>query len=449
MNSQKSFNQSYKYYALFVLFLGYVVNFVDRTILSVLLEPIRLELELNDTQLGFLGGLAFALFYTFLGIPIAMLADRRNRVKILGTAMVIWSLMTAVCGMVSGFATLLMARIGVGIGEAGASPPSHSLISDYFPASIRGTALSVYALGIPIGSFIGSAVGGWGADTIGWRYTFFLVGLPGVLVALLVFLTLREPPRGMSDKPDLSNTDEQEAAPNESSAASAPRWQEVASFLWGKKSFRHLSIGAGLHAFVSYGASTWNPPFLSRVHELSLTEIGFWLGAVYFVGAIGTFLGGFLGDQLSDRTGEKRWYFWIPAISLILMVPLQLAAYLADSATTAIYILFPISILAGIYLGPSFAMTQGLVQLRMRAVAAAILLFVLNLIGMGLGPYFVGIGSDLLMPAYGEESIRYALCISVALNGWSAIHFLIGAKTLRQDLADTEATLQEAASGRT
>ena len=435
VNSDNQFSPAYKWYALFVLYLGYVVNFVDRQILSILLESIRQDLQFNDLQLGLLGGLAFAIFYATLGIPIAMLADRKNRVKILSAAMVVWSIMTAVCGLANNFITLLLARIGVGVGEAGASPPSHSLISDYFPSSTRATALSIYSLGIPVGSFIGTTVGGWGADELGWRNTFFLVGIPGVLVALLVLLTLREPPRGMSDREQQSPT---QANTDSSEETGAPSWKTVSNFLWSKKSFRHLSIGAGLHAFVSYGATNWNPSFLQRVFNMSATETGYWLGLVFFIGAIGTFLGGFLGDKLSDKTGDKRWYFWIPAISLVLMVPLQLGAYLAPAAMLAIYILFPISIFSGMYLGPSFAMTQGLVTLRMRAVAAAILLFVLNIIGMGLGPTLVGWLSDLLMPYSGEESIRYALSISVALNGWSAIHFLLGAKYLRQDLEDTE-----------
>ncbi len=449
MNDKTSFSPAYRYYALAVLVIGYVVNFVDRQILAVLLEPIRKDLLFNDFQLGLLGGLAFAVFYATLGIPIAMLADRKSRVKILAAAMAIWSIMTALCGLATNFFWLLLARIGVGVGEAGASPPSHSLISDYFPVSTRATALSIYALGIPIGSWIGTTVGGWGADNLGWRTTFFLVGLPGLLVAALVVLTLREPPRGMSDlapnpEPESDNPPQSDAAETadvtaaNNAASDAPRWQEVFAYLWGKRSFRHLSIAAGLHAFVSYGATNWNPSFLNRIHDLSYTETGYWLGLVYFIGAIGTFLGGFLGDQISDKTGEKRWYFWIPAASLIAMVPLQLWAYLDSDAMTAIAVLFPISILSGMYLGPSFAMTQGLVTLRMRAVAAAILLFVLNLIGMGLGPTLVGVLSDVLMPATGENSIRYALCVSVVLNAWSAVHFLIGARTLKQDLADSE-----------
>jgi len=423
---------NYRKYALGILLIGYIINFVDRSILSLLLEPIKLELALTDSQLGFLGGLAFAVFYTFLGIPIAALADRRSRVKILAVSMVIWSAMTAICGLANNFLTLLLARIGVGIGEAGASPPSHSLISDYFPIETRATALSIYALGIPLGTMIGSFVGGWGADTLGWRYTFFLVGVPGIIFAFVVWFTLREPARGMSD----IKLSQPSAAPVET--APPPPVKTVLKLLWSKTSFRHLAFAAGLHAFVSYGAGTWNAPFFIRIHEMSLTDIGSILAAIAGVGAIGTFFGGYISDKLSDRTNDKRWYFWVPGIATLVMVPFQLVAYLYGGVWVVVASLMMVAILGSAYLGPSFAMTQALVSLRMRAVASAILLFVLNLIGMGLGPYFVGILSDLLTPEFGIYSIRYAMCVAVMVNVWAACHYFLGARTMRGDLADTQ-----------
>ena len=425
------FTPRYRNYALAILLLGYIVNFVDRSILSILLEPIKQDLDLNDTQLGLLGGLAFAIFYTTLGIPIAALADRWSRVKILSIAMVVWSAMTALCGLAQNFYMLLLARIGVGVGEAGASPPSHSLISDYFPVETRATALSIYALGIPIGSMIGNMVGGWGAEVLGWRHTFILVGLPGILVALIIWFTLREPPRGMADQVKTAPPKDDTPAPNV---------KEVLGFLWAKTSFRHLAFAAGLHAFVGYGAGTWNAPFLLRNHDLPETEVGFWLALVYGIGAIGTFFGGFMADKLSDKSGEKRWYLWVPAYSTILMVPFQLMAYLHGALWAVIPALAIVSILGGMYLGPSFAMTQALVTLRMRAVASAILLFTLNIIGMGLGPFFVGVASDLLEPQFGSDalSLRYALCLAVLVNVWAAIHYFIGARSLTGDLERTE-----------
>jgi MFS family permease len=423
---------NYRKYALGILLIGYIINFVDRSILSLLLEPIKLELALTDSQLGFLGGLAFAVFYTFLGIPIAALADRRSRVKILAVSMVIWSAMTAICGLANNFLTLLLARIGVGVGEAGASPPSHSLISDYFPIETRATALSIYALGIPLGTMIGSFVGGWGADTVGWRYTFFLVGVPGIIFAFIVWFTLREPPRGMSDiKLDAPSAPPVNTAP-------PPPVSTVLKLLWSKTSFRHLAFAAGLHAFVSYGAGTWNAPFFIRIHEMSLTDIGSILALIAGIGAIGTFFGGYISDKLSDRTNDKRWYFWVPGVATLVMVPFQLVAYLYGGVWVVVASLMMVAILGNAYLGPSFAMTQALVSLRMRAVASAILLFVLNLIGMGLGPYFVGVLSDILTPDFGIYSIRYAMCAAVLVNVWAACHYFIGARTMRGDLADTQ-----------
>ena len=427
MSETTLFSPRYRKYALGVLFLGYVVNFIDRSILAILLEPIKVELLLTDSQLGMLGGLAFALFYTTLGIPIAAMADRRSRVKILAIAMVIWSAMTAVCGLAQGFAMLLLARIGVGVGEAGASPPSHSLISDYFPVETRATALSIYALGIPFGSMVGNFVGGWGAEALGWRQTFILVGLPGIFVALLIWFTLREPPRGMADvkttKPDNSP---------------APDVAQVLKLLWARVSFRHLSFAAGLHAFIGYGAGTWNAPFLIRSHDMPVSEVGAWLALISGVGAIGTFFGGYLSDKLSDRYDDRRWYMWVPGISTIVMVPFQFVAYLYGGIWAVIPSLMIVAILGGMYLGPSFAMTQGLVTLRMRAVAAAILLFMLNIIGMGMGPFLVGVFSDVLNPTTGIDSLRYALCLAVLVNVWAAIHYFVGAQSLRQDLATTE-----------
>ena len=432
MSQATTIGPNYRKYALGILLIGYIINFVDRSILSLLLEPIKLELALTDSQLGFLGGLAFALFYTFLGIPIAALADRRSRVKILAVSMVIWSAMTAICGLANNFLTLLLARIGVGVGEAGASPPSHSLISDYFPIETRATALSIYALGIPLGTMIGSFVGGWGADTVGWRYTFFLVGVPGIIFAFIVWFTLREPPRGMSDiKLDAPSAPPVNTAP-------PPPVSTVLKLLWSKTSFRHLAFAAGLHAFVSYGAGTWNAPFFIRIHEMSLTDIGSILALIAGIGAIGTFFGGYISDKLSDRTNDKRWYFWVPGIATLVMVPFQLVAYLYGGVWVVVASLMMVAILGNAYLGPSFAMTQALVSLRMRAVASAILLFVLNLIGMGLGPYFVGVLSDILTPDFGIYSIRYAMCAAVLVNVWAACHYFIGARTMRGDLADTQ-----------
>ncbi len=435
MNKNTEFSSGYRNYALFVLLLGYIINFVDRSILSILLEPIKQDLDLSDTQLGFLGGLAFALFYSTLGIPIAALADRWSRIKVLSIAIVVWSGMTAICGLASNFWQLLIARIGVGVGEAGASPPSHSLISDYFPLEKRATALSVYALGIPIGSMIGYGIGGWGADTIGWRNTFLLVGLPGIAIAALLFFTLREPPRGLSEALDTK------AAQPEPS----PRMRDVFAYLLGKPSFCFMSVACGLHAFVSYGTGTWNAPFLERIHELSRTEIGGWIALASAISAIGTFGGGYLADTLFDRTGNRRWYLWVPGIATLVMVPFQLVTYLHPDFPMLYASLCTAAVLGGMYLGPSFAMTQALVTLRMRAVASAILLLVLNLIGMGLGPFFVGIMADYFEPQHGVLALRYALCVTLIFNLISALLYFAGSLTIARDISDTEIIMRERA----
>ncbi|MEQ9586507.1 MAG: MFS transporter [Parvibaculaceae bacterium] len=411
----------YRYYVLGLLVLANAVNFIDRTILSILLEPIKLELELTDTQLGFLGGLAFALFYATLGIPIAALADRWRRVNVIAISMVVWSGMTAVCGLATNFAGLLLARIGVGVGEAGASPTSHSLISDYFPPEKRATALAVFSLGIPVGGMIGNFVGGWGAELYGWRTTFMLVGLPGIALALLIFLTLREPIRGMSD-------------PVRKADNSRPKMLTTFRFLWSRLSFRHMALASALHAFVSYGTAVWNAPFLIRTHEMPIAEIGSWLGLIAGIGAIGTFAGGYLGDALANRFNDKRWYMFLSGTSTMIMVPFQLFAYLSGNTSAVIASLFIASMLSGVFLGPSFAIAQALVTSRMRAVASAVLLFVINIIGMGMGPYVVGMLSDWLGAAFNAESLRYALCVALLANLWATVHYFIAAKSLRQDL---------------
>ena len=417
----------YARYALAVLLGVYVFNFIDRQILSILIESIKEEIPLTDTQLGFLGGIAFALFYTFAGIPIARWADRGSRVNIVAISVVIWSLMTAFTGSAKGFATLLLARIGVGIGEAGCSPPAHSLISDYFPPERRATALSIYALGIPIGGALGTLVGGWVGAYFGWRMAFVAVGVPGVLIALLVKLTLKEPPRGGSE------------APRPADAAASPPKEggettlDVLRFMSKLRSFWHLAFAGALHAFVGYGAAFFVPSFFARVHGMGLEERATWLSLIGLIGTVGTFLGGALADRFGPR--DVRWFMWIPAIATIAGVPIALGYFLAADPYVALAVGVLGAIAGPMYLGPSFAMTQTLVKPEMRAMAAAILLFVLNLIGLGIGPWFVGYVSDLLAPSYGVESIRYSLVVIVCVgNAWAALHYFIAARTLKSDL---------------
>lgn len=413
-------SDGYRRYVLAVLVLVYVVNFIDRQVFSILIEPIKADIHLSDTQLGFLGGVAFAFFYTFAGIPIARWADRGNRITIVTLALVIWSGMTALTGLARGFATLMMARIGVGIGEAGCSPPIHSLISDYFPPERRATALSIYALGIPIGAAIGTLAGGWIGQYYGWRVAFLVVGLPGLLIALLVKLTLREVPRGHSEGLN--------AAAQQTESVGG-----VIRFMWRLKSFRHLALAGSLHAFVGYGVGLFLPSFFMRIHGFGLAETATYLFLIGLTGMIGTFLGGFLGDRLGVR--DKRWYAWVPGIATIAAVPFAAAFYLWEDPIVALLLAIPGAILGPMYLGPTFGMTQTLVKPHMRAMASAILLFILNLIGLGLGPLFAGFLSDQLRPGFGVESIRYALLIvAVGGNVWAALHYYLASRTLREDL---------------
>ncbi len=413
---------SYRRYALGLMVLIYVVNFVDRQIFSILIEPIKADINLSDTQLGFLGGIAFAIFYTFAGIPIARWADKGSRKNIVTAALVIWSVMTAVTGFARNFWMLLIARVGVGIGEAGCSPPIHSLISDYFPPERRGTALSTYALGIPIGGAIGTLAGGWIGEYFGWRMAFFVVGVPGVLLAIVVRMTLREPPRGFSDEGSTPPADADETTT-----------LDVFKFLWKLKSFRHLSMAAALHGFVGYGVGLFMPSFFIRIHGFGLAETSTYLFLIGLTGMIGTFSGGYLSDKFG--VNEKRWYMWIPGVATFASLPFGVLFYTTGDPILALFLAVPGSILGPMYLGPTFAMTQSLVTPGMRALASALLLFILNIIGLGLGPWFVGFLSDFLNPYYGVEALRYAL-FSVAMVGglWATLHYYLASLTLNQDL---------------
>jgi predicted MFS family arabinose efflux permease len=413
------FSATTRRYVLSILVVVYTFNFIDRQILSILLEPIKNELQVSDTALGALSGFAFALFYATLGIPIARLADRSSRRNLIALALAIWSGMTALSGIAQNYWQLLAARIGVAVGEAGCSPPAHSLIADYYPAHQRATALGVYSLGIPFGILFGFIAGGWIEQFFGWRVAFFVVGLPGLALAIIFWLTVREPPRGLAEGRVVS--------------AEQPSVKEAFNYLWKKKSFRHLATGGALTAFVGYGLTTWAPSFLSRSHEMSSGEIGTWLGLILGIpGGIGIVLGGVLADRLGSR--DTRWYLWIVTVALVLSTPFSLAVFLSPTATGALLFLMLPVMLGNFYQATTFSQTQGLVPLGMRAVAAAVLLFIINIIGLGLGPQAVGIVSDLLKPEYGDDSIRYSLMIFSLVNLWSAWHYYLAGKYLKDEL---------------
>lgn len=414
---------AYRRYALGLLVVVYTSSFVDRQIMGVLLEPVKLDLGLSDTQMGFMTGLAFALFYATLGMPVAFLADRVNRRNIIAIAVGIWSLMTALGGFAIGFWSLAIARIGVGVGEAGASPPAHSMIADLYSEKERSGALGIYSLGIYFGIMLGFLVGAYVAEYYGWRAAFFVVGLPGLLIAVLVRLTLIEPTRGAADG----------IAPSDPEPID---WSKM----WGEilAGFRHLLsdpvsrnviFGIMLVAFVGYGGTTWIAAFFIRSHGMSLVEVG-----TYLAFAIGVFggIGAFLGGRLADWAAQKHLAgaLWVVAAAKVAAAPLVVWFFLESNLTVALIVYLPTLLLGAFYLGPSFAMIQTRSPLKMRALCSAIMLFIVNLVGMGLGPQAVGILSDVFAADYGADSLRYSLLLLSFAALWGGWHYYLAGRHL-------------------
>lgn len=429
---------AYKSYVLGVLVVAYIFNTIDRGVVGIVSPLMRVELGLSDTQLGLLGGVAFAFFYAFMGIPIARLADRWSRVNVLSIAVGLWSAATAACGVAFGFISLLFARVGVAVGEAGGSPSSHSIISDLYSIKQRATALSIYAMAVPFGAAISNASLGWFSGAYGWRATFFVVGLPGIAIALLVKLTIKEPPRGYADGPAAA------AKPT------APPMLEVFKFLIRKRSFVHMAMAAALHSVVWYTGRQWDFEFFRRSHELTQAEAGYFLGAFALIGTLGTLAGGYFADKLSRERNDARWLMWVPGLACGIMVPFQFVAYLHPNFAFVVPSFVVMVILASMFFGPSFAVAQSLATVRMRAVSTSLLLFVQTLIGYGLGPLIVGAISDALSPGLapavqidpndpliGNNSLRYAIVGIGLCNLWAALHYFLGARSIRQDLAET------------
>jgi predicted MFS family arabinose efflux permease len=415
--------RTYANYALGLLVLLYVINYVDRQILAVLLEPIKQDLGVSDTAMGLLTGLAFALFYTTAGVPIARLADRGPRRNVIVLGVILWSAMTAFSGLARNFVQLAMARVGVGVGEAALSPAAHSLISDYFPADRRATALSIYNIGGNVGVMLGFIAGGWIGENLGWRTAFMVVGLPGLAAAALARLTLREPPRGLSD----GVLDDGEF----------PSLRTVLTFMFSQKSFVHVSLASAFYAFAAYGFTIWGATFLIRVHEMSLAETGLWMGLIQ---GIGGGLGTYLGGSLCDRFGKEdpRMLVWIPATGGLLALPLLVVFLFAPTQVGALLGYAPAMIFSVFFVGPSYSVVQRLARLRMRAQAAAIMMLTMNLIGLGIAPLVVGILNDGLADRFGDMAIRYSLLVTGAASLWAVVHSLLAARTLREDLSVVE-----------
>ena len=412
---------SARYYAVGLLTVVYTFNFIDRQLLSILQESIKADLLLSDTQLGLLTGFAFALFYVTAGIPIARWADRSNRRNIVALAVGVWSFMTAISGLALNYVQLLLARVGVGVGEAGGSPPAHSMISDIFPPEKRASALAFYSMGVNIGILFGFLAGGWLNEIFNWRIAFMVVGIPGLLIAIIVRFSLREPIRGLSE--------------NRAASEETVPFKHVLKLLASRVSFRHMAFGAALNAFAGYSTSSWTASFMIRSHDMTTGELGTYLAGIMGLGgAIGVLAGGIFAEKLAVK--DKRWYMLLPALTGIVCVPFMIATYLADGPYLALALSVVPGILFNVYLGNTLAMTHGLVGLRMRAVASAILFFVLNLIGLGLGPWAVGVLSDMLSPTLGVDSLRYAmLYLLPAAMAWSCYHFYMASRTIEKDLA--------------
>ena len=410
------------YYALGILTIVYSINFIDRQLLSILQESIKADLMLSDAQLGLLTGFACAVFYTFAGLPIASLADRSNRRNIVAISLTIWSGMTAISGLAQNYWQLLAARIGVGIGEAGGSPPSHSMISDIFPPEKRASAIGFYSTGISIGILFGFLFGGWLNEFFGWRVAFFVVGIPGVLLALVLYLTVPEPVRGLAE--------------NKASSVDNPSMMTVFKVLLSRRSFLFMALGAAMNAFAGYGTANWVASFMIRTHQMPTGELGTWLALIIGLGgAIGVFGSGVLADNLGKK--DKRWYMWVPVYAAAISVPFQIATYWVDGPYAALMCMTIPSILANAYLGATIASVHGMVGLRMRAVSSALLFFILNIIGLGMGPTTVGLVSDSLVDQHDVDSLRYAMMYIVPSSMFiSGALYVLASGYIREDLAN-------------
>ncbi len=401
-----------------VLLLAYVFNFIDRQIVGILAPAIKRDLVLTDTQLGLLGGLAFALLYTTLGIPVARLADRRSRVWIITVSLGVWSAFTAACGLAASFPQLFLARLGVGVGEAGGTAPAYSLIADYFPRAQRARALAVYSLGIPIGGALGILFGGLVASAVDWRFAFFAVGGAGLLVAPLLRLAVVDPLRGRFDPP---------------ADVPPPSLREVLRMLARKPSFWGLSLGAASAATLSYGLNFWLPSFFIRSFGLTLTQTA-WLFAGQLVvgGCTGIWFGGWLVDRLARN--RPAAYAVVPAICFLISIPFYVAAILSPHILgAALFALVP-QALGLVWLGPIIAAVQQLVPASARSTASAAFLFVNNLIGLGCGTLFFGAISDALNIRFGAEALRYAILSGLIFYGISATLLLAIRNRLARDM---------------
>lgn len=487
------YSSGYKSTVLSLLVVAYTLNFLDRTIIGTIGQAIKEDLRISDTQLGLLGGLYFALLYTFLGIPIARLAERFNRVSIISAAILIWSGFTALCGLAQNFAQLALYRFGVGFGEAGLSPPAHSLISDYYEPRKRATALAIYAFGIPMGTMLGAIIGGVLTQHFSWRAAFMVVGLPGILIALAIKVFVKEPPRGHSE-PETRLAPSPGAARPFSMANEFREIGAVARVLFLKWPVANMVLGVTLISFGGYGMTAFTAPYFIRTYGLDYAQVGLLTGLVGgFSAGIGTLIGGPITDRLARYS--PRWYSLTPAIGAVIAAPLYMIAYQQASWQASALILLIPGVFLYVYLGPTFGVVQNMFEIRRRATAVALLFFFINLIALGGGPPFTGWMIDLFAqwafahpdltslgaglphlfgqaagpidfaalcpggkPAEGAAAELAGRCHAALVHGtrhgllitfvaflWGALHYFLGAIGLTEALAQARAERGEAA----
>ena len=387
---------------IYVLLVVYILNFLDRQIVAILAQPIARDLGLSDTQIGLMTGLAFALFYTGLGIPIARFADRptTDRVWVIAACLTVWSAMTALCGAAANFVQIFLARVGVGIGEAGGTPPAHSLISEIVPPERRASALSLYQLGPPLGGLLGMVLGGLLADSIGWRWAFVVVGLPGILVSLVVLALLRDPRRTGATAVD--------------QPPPAASFGEAFRNIWASRANRRVLLACAFAAIANFGMLIWGPIFVQRSFGLTAGQTGVWFGLVNGIGsALGVWLGGQFGDRLMSR--GKQHLLTVPAVAIVIASPLLVLGLLASHWQWSLVLFFPALLCLWLHVGPCYSAVQGLVPPTSRATASASILLMQNLFGLGLGSPLLGKLSDHFKPEFGADSVRYVLAVVVGI----------------------------------
>ncbi|MBW8812806.1 MAG: MFS transporter [Caulobacterales bacterium] len=423
----------YSWFALGLLFVVALFNYVDRTILSIMQVALKTDLHLSDTQLGTLTGLSFALFYTTFALPVARLADRFARKYVLTAALAVWTLMTAASGYATGYFSLLVCRIGVGVGEAGCVPSTHSMISDFFPRHRRALAMAVWGLALPLGGMLGFAFGGRLTAAIGWRHTFLAVGLAGLAMVPVILLFLREPTRGRFDAADAGST------------ARRRTLGESLKVLWNLRAYRYLVIGEALQSWTQAGMMSWNAPFYSRLHHVPLADLATSLALITGGGgAVGTFLGGAIAERMARR--DVSWFMRVPAIAAFLTVPFALAQYFVGDARLSLFCAIVPAVMVNVYMAPGNAVSQTLAPPDMRAFTSAVFVLVVSLVGMGCGPTVVGLLSDVFADRFGlgDASLRYALPTVVIPAIAASVLFWRASVHLKHEMAPLHADVSEA-----